>query len=95
MAGVRASADGEHRQELDLGVAHRHRGIGIAPVDRIGEAAHVPLGLGSIRATPPPPVRRAGSHLLFIEPLEGQSLGKIELEVVLSQPGCRAGGPPR
>ena len=47
MAGVCASADGEHRQELDLGVTHRHRGIGIAPVDRIGEAPHVPLGLGS------------------------------------------------
>jgi hypothetical protein len=45
VAPVRLSADGENRKELDLRIADGDRGVGIALVDRVREAAHGRLRL--------------------------------------------------
>jgi hypothetical protein len=37
---VSAAADAEHRQELDLRVADRERGVEIGAIYRVGEATH-------------------------------------------------------
>src|SRR5215210_1324380 len=47
MAEECASAYGKDGEELDLGVAHRDRGLGVSPVDGLSEAAHGLLSLGS------------------------------------------------